>query len=46
MSASIQRLIGPRMGGEAEAVREAGGMMQPRAMPVLDEKCAGGVVRL
>lgn len=46
MSASMRRLTGPRMGGEAEAVREAGGMMQPSAMPALDEKCAGGVVRL
>jgi hypothetical protein len=41
----MRRLTGPRMGGEMEAVREAGGMMQPSAMPVLDEKCAGGLVR-
>jgi len=34
------------MGGWEEVVRDEGGMMQPRVMPVLAEKWEGGVVWL
>lgn len=45
----MRRLTGPRIGREEdedEVMREAGGIMQPIARPVLDEKWAGGAVRL
>jgi hypothetical protein len=51
MSSSMRRLTGPRMGRwfveEEECVaRDVGGIMQPSAMPVLDEKCECGVAWL